>query len=76
MRYTSPAATLLSRVQPAVCFEAMYVEKLYRVLVAVMYEGWFVNLLRRCCGDMTHFDMSIWAFEKVSCAFLGAQPQL
>ena len=23
----------------------------------------------RCCGDMTHYDMSIWAFEKVELAF-------
>jgi len=29
------------------------------------YADNFYSNKRWCCGDMTHFDVSIWAFEKV-----------
>jgi hypothetical protein len=28
-------------------------------------NNWYSNK-RWCCGDMPHFDLSVWAFERVS----------
>lgn len=28
-------------------------------------------LLCRCCGDMDHFDLSVYVFEKVNCALVN-----
>ena len=31
-----------------------------------VYPGNAYGNKRWCCGDMDHFDMSIWAFEKIA----------
>lgn len=36
--------------------------QLYRIDAASNRESVFGP---RCCGDMDHFDLSVWAFEKV-----------
>lgn len=32
----------------------------------VLWKDKIICEVCRCCGDMDHFDLSVWAFEKVS----------